>query len=392
MCGEQRPSSTVSFWLMCAMFGLDDTNYLPVAGKGTPDSSRPDVSIRAVEREWSGSTGETSRGLGRVKREDCCEEMVTLLYSVVYQDPWRAGPCYPRAAPDRDKRPHLSSGDGADAAWPIVLQTLELCEPRKLAAAEPSTVGRHFEPNSLHRFRLRVGCNWGSLIRWQRAHRPRPLRPRSTWRASGRSTRRPHIINHALRQWASCELDAPGVGEAVARRWGDSRPGGLLAWVSDLGSARRVSQGRHLHHWPAPCFSPARRPHQAGVGPILGRRGCKTARGAGGGQFGQGGVSGKGRIGAKVAGKMSQKRMLLLIETRFASLPRRNVARTRWGPLSVAIARSKFSRLGATPALQKARRPTLCFSPPPSPSDIRLLLPASYSTVPTCFTSVRTVL
>lgn len=53
-----------------------------------------------------------------------------------------------------------------------------------------------------------------------------------------------------------------------------------------------------------------------------------------------------------------QKAQALLIETRFASLPRRNVAQTLWGPLPAAIA-SNFSSLGATPALQKARRETM---------------------------------
>ena len=52
----------------------------------------------------------------------------------------------------------------------------------------------------------------------------------------------------------------------------------------------------------------------------------------------------------------------MLIETRFVSLPRRNVAQTLWGPLSVAIARSNFSSLGATPALEKARRETMLSS------------------------------
>lgn len=65
---------------------------------------------------------------------------------------------------------------------------------------------------------------------------------------------------------------------------------------------------------------------------------------------------GKGRFGTNRDAEMSKKAHALLIETRFVSLPRRNVAQTLWGPLSVAIARSNFSRLGATPALQKARR------------------------------------
>ena len=67
-------------------------------------------------------------------------------------------------------------------------------------------------------------------------------------------------------------------------------------------------------------------------------------------------------FGEIVAAKMTQKAQVLLIETRFVSLPRRNVAQTLWRPLPVAIARSNFSCLGATPALQKARRGTMFFS------------------------------
>ena len=67
---------------------------------------------------------------------------------------------------------------------------------------------------------------------------------------------------------------------------------------------------------------------------------------------------GKGRFGTNRDAEMSKKAHALLIETRFVSLPRRNVAQTLWGPLPAAIA-SNFSSLGATPALQKARRETM---------------------------------
>lgn len=102
----------------------------------------------------------------------------------------------------------------------------------------------------------------------------------------------------------------------------------------------------------------------------MGQEDC-AGRGRGGRKGRRAGGLGRGRgwedgdLGESVR-RNAQKAQALLIETRFVSLPRRNVAQTLWGPLPVAIARSNFSCLGATPALQKARRDIMFFSSTPS--------------------------
>lgn len=86
-------------------------------------------------------------------------------------------------------------------------------------------------------------------------------------------------------------------------------------------------------------FWPARGPDQAGR--LLGKRATGPGRPAR--------ALGTGILAGSRGGN-ARKAHALLIETRFVSLPRRNVAQTLWGPLSEAIASSVFSPLGATPA------------------------------------------
>ena len=129
------------------------------------------------------------------------------------------------------------------------------------------------------------------------------------------------------------------------------------------GERAAVSQGRRLHRaCPGPGFCQEGALDAAAAAAETATRGRKAVGAPGGGPLSLGARGIWGESGRDAV----QKRRLLLIETRFASLPRRNVAQTRWGPLSVAIARSNFSCLGATPALQKPRRDVM-FSPPHLP-------------------------